>query len=157
MVSFQWLVVYEKITPAQMLEKKIKLDSSIQKKSKQKKVKVRDNFESFGMSKEDQGPVSGAINNSRDSSSDNQSDNGTVFEEEDEENFKLINHDEVQKILSRFYDLKLQYVVLYGSNLYIFDNPPMNFIKQCQLGEYVSNQYYEEDMNMQVLWSKNGL
>ena len=84
---------------------------------------MRDNFESFGMSKEDAGPVSGVINHS-DSHSDDDSDNGTVFEEEIEEDFKLVNHAEVHKVLKRFYELKLKYYILSESTIMMFDSPP---------------------------------
>ena len=48
--------------------------------------------------------MSGVLNRS-DSEYDTDEDNDTVMEEDEEVNFRLVNHDEVKKVLERFYNL----------------------------------------------------
>ena len=98
-------MVHNERSPEELREKRETwgLAGSTSKK-KRKKPKVMDNFQSFGASKEEGGPVSGVLNRS-DSEYDTDEDNDTVMEEDEEVNFRLVNHDEVKKVLERFYNL----------------------------------------------------
>ena len=106
------------------------------------------------MSKEDAGITSGV--NGTLSGSDQDSDNGTVFEEDDEEDFKLVNHAEVHKVLLRFYELKLMYFILHGQTICVYDNPP-HILSRGSLTANEHQQLMADASDVYILWSKNGL